>query len=158
MAEITIGGTSNLKVPQPYEKGHPCLEHEAGALNQLVTENVRNNLRVKIQDAMEKGATKEEIQNLVTDYCKSYDFGQRGGGGFRATDPIQAEMMDLARKKIKRAYVKKGGKLKDLAPAVITQKAKTLIDHEVHGPKLRKEAEANIKRRDADMDEIIATL
>ena len=158
---ITIAGVEGLQVPQPFAAGHKANENEAHALNQLVQENVRNNLRTRIEGLKKDGqltVAAAEVQKIVTEYCTNYEFGQRGGGGFRTTDPVEAEMLDSARKKVKRALVKGGFKLKDISAADITEKARSLMTHAKYGPKLRADAEKLVKQRDADLDDVIGAL
>src|SRR5215471_10048463 len=105
--EITIGGVSALRVPHPYKGGHVCQDNEAHVLNQVIDENVRNNKRDEIKEMAEKGASLAEMQAVIDQYMVDYEFGTRTGG-FRVTDPVEAHMLDSARKKVKAALVKKG--------------------------------------------------
>jgi hypothetical protein len=155
---ITIGTVPDLHVAQPYSEGHKCKANEADALNQLVQENVRNNKRKMVQEMVAAGKSKAEIQSAVSEYCTKYEFGERSGGGFRTADPVEAECMDIARKMVRRAYIKRGTKLKDVTASQITASAQKLLANKTHGPKIRAEAERRVAGRDEDASAIEAAL
>ena len=90
--EITIADVS-VKVPQPYSEGHKCSANEAGVLNQIVCENVRNNLREGVKKMVANGEDAKAIQAFVSSYADDYKFGERKGGGFRTADPVMAQLV-----------------------------------------------------------------
>lgn len=125
--EITIAGET-FSVPQPYAEGHVLTANEAGALNQVFAENVRNNLASKVKEAKEAGAFDAlEFQATVDAYTSSYEFGVRSGGGGRVGDPVQAEALDIARDIVRDSLRKKGYKLADVKAAQITELAKGVL-------------------------------
>jgi len=87
--EITIS-ESRFVIPTPYRAGHVCNEGEAHALNQTLSENVRNNLSGRSK----KG---DLTQADVDEYLASYQFGQRKGF---VADPIESMALAIARKKV----------------------------------------------------------
>jgi len=113
---IVTQGVS-VDVSAPYSEGHTCTAAEAKALNQVRAENVRNNTRKTVMEAIEAAggadAAAKEVQKIVAAYDKDYEFtlASVGGGGTRL-DPLTKECRSLAR-----AYI--SGKLKE---AGISQK------------------------------------
>jgi hypothetical protein len=116
---ITIGG-ERFEVPMPYVAGHVCTEGEANALNQLLSENVRNNLASKAKDG-------KLSQADVDDYVASYQFGAKGS--FTA-NPIESMALAIARKKISK---------KGLSASEVTAAAHALLASE-RGAAIRKAA------------------
>jgi len=89
--DVTIQGVV-LSVARPFAEGHVCNEGEAGALNQLLAENVRNNMAGRIKRVIDDGAEPnvQEFQNQLDTYVLEYEFGKRSGGG-RGMDPVEKE-------------------------------------------------------------------
>lgn len=158
---LTIGGFGGVLVPVGfYQEGHTCTKAEAHVLGQIFNENLRNNLREKVKATVAEGGTKEEIQarvqKLVDDYVQQYEFQiGGGGGGFRTVDPIEAEMMHIARKSIKDAGQKKNI---TFTAKELTEKARELIEHEQYGPVIRKRAEREIAARAKEEDMVAGLL
>lgn len=144
--EVTIQG-HGFKVPQPFADGHTCNANQAAALNQLLTENVRNNFAGRIKKAEEAGAAVPTQEELDT-YIAGYEFGVRSGGG-GSSDPVSKEAMNIARDLVKNAIAKKEGvKLSDVSAAEITKLAKGVLDGE-KGEAIRKKAAKIVKDREA---------
>lgn len=102
---ITIAGRS-ITVPVKYSEGHVLSANEASALNQVYHENIRNNTAKRVKEA----ESDEAAQSIVNEYVAGYEFGVRtGGGGSR--DPVQTELMAIAREAVRKALQKKGFKL-----------------------------------------------
>jgi len=143
-----------LVIPLPHVAGQPTTEAQAHVLNQTLAENARNNLRDKIKECGENLAAG---QALVDEYLASYEFGKRGGGGFRSSDPVEAQAMDDLRKAITTALVGKGLAKKDIKPSDVTAKAKEILA----GPKgenMRKRARKIVKERAESAQELLADL
>jgi len=121
---ITIGGEKYL-VPSPYVAGHVCTEGEANALNQVLSENTRNNLAGKAKDG-------KLTQGMVDQYVANYQFGNRPGF---AADPIASMALAIARKK-----VNKNG----LSASEVTAAARALLASD-KGAAIRKAAAALIE-------------
>lgn len=114
---ITIAG-SQFEVSTPYEAGHQITEAEAKALNQVRSENIRNNMAKAVKES-----TPEEAAQKVAEYDRNYEFTlANAGGGARSMDPIEREARSIAREAIKAALAKKGEKIKDKDPEVVEAK------------------------------------
>lgn len=115
--QITIQKRT-FNVPNPYEEGHQITAGEAGALNQVFHENVRNNLAKKISELDDAAA-----QAAVDAYVESYKFGERTGGGGGPRDPVKVEAMRIARELVKKAILKAGRKIEDFGAKAISERA-----------------------------------
>lgn len=131
-ASIMIAG-ENFNVPQPYAAGHVLSANEASSLNQTYAENVRNNMASKVKALKEAGTFAQDVfQGTVDDYCDSYEFGQRTGGG-RTGDPVMAEALSITRDLVRQAISKAAAadsskpKLAEVPAARITELAKAQL-------------------------------
>src|SRR5207237_1100368 len=95
----------------------------------------------------------ETLQSEFNEYAEKYQFGVRaagGGGGRRAGDPVEREMLKLARADVTRAYMAKFGEKpnKDW----VSEKADELM--EKRHDDLAKRAKAILRQREqvADQD------
>lgn len=156
--ELTIQ-SQTVVIPQPFAAEHVCTANEASVLNQTLGENIRNNLAERIKKTAAEGAEAKSdagtiqtaCQAVVDEYVKVYEFGvRRGGGGARTTDPVEAELMVIAKSKVKAAWIKKGFKLKDLSTGRLTELAKDAISKR---PGWREEAERRVEQRAQDATE-----
>ena len=143
-----------VKVPVPFKEGHPLRATEADALNAYYVNCIRNALVPRLKKNHGDDLSKLDaatMQKEVNAFCKEYDFGMTAG---RTADPVEHEMMEIARNLVRKAIVNKGNQLKDYKTKDITAKARQLLDHEQHGPKIRKQAEQIVKQREslADID------
>lgn len=143
--QITIQGQS-FKVPIRYAAGHQLTEGEAGALNQTLHENLRNNFAKKVADGVEAGIPLNVLQQQLDDYAAEYQFGARsGGGGFRG-DPVMTLAMGIAREMVRNVIKAKGLDAEEWPPARITQASKALLDSQGEDGKIittaRKQIEA----------------
>ena len=101
-AEMTIVG-STFTVRAPYLEGDVLTAAEASTLNQTWRENIRNNKADAVSKMKADGVEFGNIQQMITDYEVDYEFGVRGGGGPRSSDPIQTEANRIARNLLKAA-------------------------------------------------------
>jgi len=147
-----VGGVDDLTIVTPISEGHTCSAEEAHALNQLLKENARNNLREKVKAAVAVGADKAAVQKILDEYVEGYSFGAGGGGGGRTSDPIMAEALDKARKLIRKALVKKGIKVSSVSAADINARAKKLVERR---PDIYKAAKKEVADRDKMMDGVL---
>src|SRR5262245_22711029 len=143
--QITIQGQT-FKVPLRYAAGHPLTEGEAGALNQTLHENLRNNFAKKVSDGVEAGIPLETLQQQLDDYANDYQFGVRtGGGGFRG-DPVMTAAMNVARDLVRNAVKAKNLPADDWPASRVSQAAKALLDSQGEDGKIismaRKQIEA----------------
>lgn len=110
---ISVAGIT-FEIDQPYKAGHVLDDAEASAFNQLREENVRNNLRKKVEEWVTEGKSQDDMQVLFDEYCESYTFGGRKGGR-RIHDPILREMRNVAIEAIKPLVAKQGTTWANLA-------------------------------------------
>jgi hypothetical protein len=122
--EITISG-SRFVIRVPYKVGHVCTEGEANALNQTLSENVRNNLAGRSKNG-------NLTQADVDEYLASYQFGQRNG--FIA-DPIESMALAIARKKVNK---------RGLSASEVTAAAHKLLTSD-KGAQIRKAAQTMVE-------------
>jgi hypothetical protein len=110
-----IAGES-FSISQPYDEGHVLTGPEAKALNQTRAENIGNNLREAVKEALAKrdgGDTSamETLNELVAKYDTEYTFAQGGGGvSTRRLDPVEREAKAIATEIIKSDLASKGRK------------------------------------------------
>lgn len=87
-------------IAQPFAEGHVCTANEANALNQLLSENVRNNFAPKIEKS-EVAPTQEDLDN----YVAGYQFGVRS---VNSSDPVEKVMRQLVERKLIEALKARG--------------------------------------------------
>lgn len=110
-----IAGES-FSVAQPYEEGHVLNAAEAKALNQTRAENIGNNLRETVKEALAKrdggdSSAMETLADLVAKYDAEYTFALGGGGvSTRRLDPVEREAKAIATEIIKADLAAKGRK------------------------------------------------
>jgi len=138
--QVTVVGHV-FTMPNPFEEGHVLTEGEAGQLNQVYHENIRNNIAKKVKDAITAGSfTVEAFQAQIDKMCEEYEFGKRRAGGPRApSDPVAKEALRLAIDAISNKLRADGKKpsdfsnIKELAATLVsknpafTEKAKEIV-------------------------------
>lgn len=154
MRQVTIQGVV-FDLEDKYEAGHTVNENEAGALNQTRAENLRNNFASVVKSAREDAARKangladdatptddqlnavefdeatiDELKSKFNEVADKYEFGARGGGGTRTTDPVEREAKRIAREKVEAAIREKYGKLSAVASEKITELVNELAQRE----------------------------
>lgn len=103
-------------VSQPYAAGHVLNEVEAKTLNQTRAENIGNNLRTLVKEALEKrdqgdSSAYDALAQQVADYDRDYTFAMGGGGvTTRKLDPIEREAKAIATDIIRADLQSKGRK------------------------------------------------
>lgn len=128
-------------VPQPFAEGHVLTANEASALNQVLSENVRNNIAPRIK----KG---EEInQASVDEYVAKYEFGIRS---VSTTDPVQKEMRKLAEEALNKKLAASGHSKSKLTKEQYNEMVDAIISE--HQEKLYQRAVQIIEFRSADID------
>lgn len=111
-AKIIAG--ESFQVSQPYAAGHTLTEVEAKVLNQVRSENIGNNLRELVKEALEareKGDNSkyDALAEAVAKYDAEYTFTSGGGGGVsRKLDPVEREAKSLAEAYVREDLRKKG--------------------------------------------------
>lgn len=151
LADITIQGLQ-FKVPQPFSQGHVLTENEAGALNQVFAENIRNNKAGVIEKAQEaakkEGAAPVNMQTLqgeIDKYVSEYEFGAKKFG-VRVVDPVEREARSLAKSKIEAQLKKQGKKLADVSAESMNAMISGALDKY---PKIRQDAAKIVKARES---------
>lgn len=87
-------------IAQPFAEGHVCTANEANALNQLLSENVRNNFAPKVEKS-EVAPTQEDLDS----YVAGYQFGVRS---VNSSDPVEKVMRQLVERKLIEALKARG--------------------------------------------------
>src|SRR5262245_48329413 len=141
--QITIQGKP-FRVPVRYAAGHTLNEGEAGALNQTLHENLRNNFASKVRDGLEAGLSDEVLQQQRDDYAAEYAFGVRTGGGYRG-DPVTTLAMNAARLIIRQAVKSKGFNEDEWPASRVSQAAKALLDQQGADGKIMAAARAQVE-------------
>lgn len=161
--EITIAGQT-FTVSQPYAAGHVVTEAEAKALNQVRSENIRNNMAAKVKAATEGTAKEGEptaanIVQYVADYDANYEFTLASvGGGKRSTDPVEVEAMRIARDQFAAWAVSKKTTVKalkeKLGEEIVAEKIAMLAER----PENVKEAKRRVDLRNKNADNALEGL
>ena len=143
-ADVTIQGTV-FAVPQPYVEGHALTSNEASAMNQLLSENIRNNFAGKIKAEADKpeGERKEYTQADLDEYVASYEFGVRRSGGSSEArlPPEQREARKIAREKVVEALKAKNISIK----SVDSEKMEEMVSTLAQRPEIIKIAQRRVK-------------
>lgn len=95
--KVTVAGKI-FTMPLPFDEGHVLTAGEAGQLNQVYHENLRNNIAKKVKDAVDKNEFDQDaFQAQIDKMASEYEFGKRRTGGPRApADPVLKEALHLA--------------------------------------------------------------
>lgn len=156
-SEFVIQGVK-FQVPAPFKEGHTCTSNEAAVLNQTLAENIRNNRSGMVDKAKaeaEKAGTEVDLvalQKALDDYITEYEFGVRRGGGFRASDPVEKEAMNIAKEKVKEALLKRGTKLSEVTAANITELAAGVLKKY---PAITEQAKVTVAAREAAATDLV---
>lgn len=135
-------------------------EGEAHALRQTKLENLRNNFAGKVKTAL-NGAeelSSDQLSDLQTEfntYAEGYKFGIRQAGtGTVRRDPVEREMLRLAKDDIAKAYFAKYGEKAD--KDMLSEKAEQLI--EIKHDDYAKRARAIMRQREQTGTETLESL
>lgn len=151
-SQVTIA-EKTFSVPQPYAAGHVLNANEASALNQTYAENVRNNKAKAVKEAVAENKFDQDVfQGQIDDYCSSYEFGVRTGGG-RTGDPVMAEAMDITRDLVRKTLAKQiaAGTCVDAEGARVTKLS------DISAARISELAKGVLNRNDANSAKIMAT-
>lgn len=155
--QMTIQGVV-VEVSQPYAAGHKITEAEAKALNQVRAENIGNNMRKAVKDALDAAdgdtaAVQADIQAKVTEYDGSYEFTLASvGGGSTRLDPLTKECRAIARNFIAGKLKEAGISQKDYLAANGENAIKDKIIELADNPQIVEAAKAALKRREGLAD------
>lgn len=146
---ITIQGKS-FSIPAPYAEGHVLNANEAGAVNQLFAENIRNNFAGLMKKAEDKrkedGTTALLTQADLDKYAETYKFGVRSGSGPRL-DPVEREMRKMAETQVKALLSSKNIALKALPEGKYDELVEKVLAK--YGDDLRTRAESIVATQKA---------
>jgi hypothetical protein len=118
MTIATIAG-NKFEVPEAvlakFTVGYTlATEGEASTMRQVLVENLRNNFANKVKKELNGSDTlsdeaAQRLQAEFNEYANSYSFGVRavGTGSGRITDPLEREMLKLAKDDIAKAFYAK---------------------------------------------------
>lgn len=159
--QITIAGHRFEINAPPFVAGAIELtEGMAHTLNQTRAENLRNNFASRVKNTL-NGAEdltedqKASLQTAFDAYADKYEFGVRQPGtGRKPADPIEKEMMALAKSDFEKAFFAKFGD-KPLKEQTAENVDKLL---DLKGDSYRKRALAIMKQREAAGDADLAAL
>lgn len=142
--DVTIAGAT-FQVPAPFAEGHVLSAGEASALNQVLSENVRNNLAKDFKDSLAAGKTAAELQAKVDEYVTEYEFGVRGTRG--PVDPVMTEARKIASaaladhfKKNGKSFSKTESDERDRLIAAVIEKNPSVMEEAKRIVKARKKA------------------
>lgn len=84
-------------ISAPYAEGHSINAVEAKVLNQTRSENIGNNIRKKLKEALEGGQSPEQLAALVAELDRDYVFTERTAAEGRRLDPYEREARTIAK-------------------------------------------------------------
>lgn len=128
-----IAGES-FEISAPYAEGHVLTAAEAKALNQTRSENIGNNLRETVKDAIAKRDAGDpsafnELPALVAKYDSEYNFSMGGSGvSTRKLDPVEREAKKIADETIRADLAKKGRKISDVPEGLTKEQWQEKLD------------------------------
>lgn len=158
---ITIAGHRFEVNAPPFVAGPFTLtEGQAHSLNQTRVENLRNNFAPKVKEALNgsselSDSQKAELQAKFDEYAAKYEFGVRQAGqGRTVVDPVEREMLKLAKDDFTKAFFAKHGEKP--SKEQVNEYSEKLID--LKGDQYRKRAVAIMKQRESAGEADLAAL
>lgn len=139
---ISISGIT-FQSPNRYAEGHILTSGEAGSLNQLLSENLRNNFAGKIKKLEEAKVELDapKLQEEFDTYAAAYTFSAGRGRSSTGLDAVTREARKLAKADFVAALTKKGIKIADYPKDDLEEKVATLV---ASRPKYLETAKARI--------------
>lgn len=156
MPSLTIKGQQfNIDDDPALVVGAQMTEGHIASLQQTRRENIRNNFAAKVEKAAEEGEiTSEKLAALQADlneYAGKYQFGVRSAGPRRVVDPVEREMLKLAKEDIAAAfYAKHGERLKG---EQLSEAAEKLL--EAKGEDYNRRARRALRDREAAAESVL---
>lgn len=123
-----------FQVSAPYVEGHVLSPVEAKVLNQVRAENIGNNFREAVKEAIAKReagdtAAWDGLQAAFAEYDTSYTFSTPGtGGGARKLDPVEREAKSLAEAYVREDLRKKGRTMKAVPDGMTEEQWKEKLE------------------------------
>ena len=141
-----------FELSTPYKEGHQCTEREAAVLNQTRLENIGNNWRASVKEALKyrdenNGDTSKlnEVRQQILEDDAKYEFGRIGVR--QPSDPVEREARAIAREAIKAQLAEEGQNIKDVdQEALENAVAATALQDDVMAL-ARDRVESNRKRK-----------
>lgn len=142
--KITIANTQFVITPK-FAEGHVLTANEAAALNQTFYENVNNNMRKTVKEALDPNSkeplTIEQLQEKITEYANSYEFGAgRTTSNSMVKDPVDKAAIKIAEKIIKK-FLKDQKKSED---DLSDEQWNNIVASVAAKPEVRAQAEADV--------------
>lgn len=111
--DLSIHG-EKFTITAPYAEGHVLTAAEAKTLNQVRGENIANNFRSAVRDALDgKGEGLDAVRQQFAEYDAKYNFSM-GGSRREPVDPVEREATAIAKAALKELIrEQKGMSLKD---------------------------------------------
>ncbi len=152
----------NFEISQPYEAGHVLTEAEARVLNQTRSENIGNNVRAKLKEQIEAGATPEALAQIVYERDAEYVFTLANVGESRKLDPYEAEAQKIAREMLK-AHLGQTGRKLTVAPEGTTEdewkeKIGAEVDRIAQSDQVLKAAKSRVDARRKQADTLLEAM
>ena len=161
MSQLTIKGQQFEIADDPsVVEGAIMTAAHAHSLQQTRRENIRNNFAANVEKAVDADGAlpelaKAELQQKLTEYAAAYQFGVRGTGTGRVVrDPVEKEMLRLAKDDIAAAYKAKTGET--VKGEALTEAAEKLLS--VKGDEYNRRARRAIRDRDAAAQAVLADM
>jgi hypothetical protein len=118
---IQIHG-EKFAVSTPYTAGQTIGALEAKVLNQTRAENIANNFRKDVKEALDKNDADAltKVRSEFSDYEGKYEFSM-GGAPRVPVDPVEREALSIARSQITAALKAEGRKVKEVDKDTLNQ-------------------------------------
>lgn len=139
---------NEFEVPDKYAEGHVCTAIDAKALNRIVAENIANNRRKSVREALdsEAGLTKAVIDEF-NKYAAEYELTEAAVGSSRSTmTPLEKEAKKIATALVNKHLRETGRKKADVD--------KDAYDEQVANVAASDKVQKAAKRRVKEMEEM----
>jgi hypothetical protein len=156
-----IAGESFL-ISQPYLEGHVLTAAEAKTLNQVRSENIGNNMRTQVKEALEArdggdSSKYDALAAAVAKYDAEYTFAMGGSGvSTRRLDPIEREARAIATDLIRADLAAKGRKITQVPEGLTKDEWEAKLDTTRELLMAREDVLKAAKKRVADKEKLIA--
>lgn len=108
---------NEFSVPAPYAEGHTLTAIEAKVLNRCLAENIANNMRKTVKDAIDAGGVDADTVAAFNEYAAAYEFTEAAAGKSRsAMSPVEREAKKIATAKVNKHLRDTGRTKKDVKP------------------------------------------
>jgi hypothetical protein len=156
-----IAGES-FTISQPYLEGHVLTAAEAKTLNQVRSENIGNNMRTQVKEALEAkeagdSSKYDALAAAVAQYDAEYTFAMGGSGvSTRRLDPVEREARAIATDLIRADLAAKGRKITQVPEGLTKDEWEAKLDTTRETLMAREDVLKAAKKRVADKEKLIA--